>query len=88
MRVVPKAGKTAGWTAAQRVGCLGPKMAEKKADLMAGYLVMQKGAHWVLSLVDLMALTTDDQTNLGIHLAVMSASLKQKDAPRAARLAY
>eukprot|EP00579_Thalassiosira_antarctica_P032754 CAMPEP_0201997410 /NCGR_PEP_ID=MMETSP0905-20130828/4392_1 /ASSEMBLY_ACC=CAM_ASM_000554 /TAXON_ID=420261 /ORGANISM="Thalassiosira antarctica, Strain CCMP982" /LENGTH=71 /DNA_ID=CAMNT_0048553095 /DNA_START=247 /DNA_END=458 /DNA_ORIENTATION=+ len=37
---------------------------------------------------ELMVLTTDDQTNLGFHLAVMLASLKQKDAPMAARSAY
>ena len=33
-------------------------------------------------------MTTDTPTNLGIHLAAMSASLKQKDALRAARSAY
>jgi len=63
-------------------------MAEKKADLMAGYLVMQKGSHWVLSLVEMKALTTDDQINLAFHLVAMSASPKQKDAPMAAHLAY
>jgi len=38
--------------------------------------------------VDSTALTTDAPTNLGIHLAVMLASLKLKDDLRAARLAY
>ena len=38
--------------------------------------------------VDSTALTTDAPTNLGIHLAAMSASLKQKDALRAACSAY
>jgi len=35
-----------------------------------------------------MVLTTDVQINLGFHLVVMLASLKQKDAPMAARSAY
>jgi len=88
MKVVPKAGKTAGWRASERVDCLVRRMAIQMVDLMVDYLVMQKVAHWALCLAGMMALMTDVQTNWGIHLAVMSASLKQKDAPRAARSAY
>ena len=55
-------------------------MAEKSVGYLARYMAEKR--------VDSTALTTDAPTNLGIHLAAMSASLKQKDALRAACSAY
>jgi len=60
------------------------KMVGLMDEKMAGYLVHLMAQ----KRVDLMVLTTDVQINLGFHLVVMLASLKQKDAPMAARSAY
>mmetsp|Transcript_38721 Transcript_38721/g.63320 ORF Transcript_38721/g.63320 Transcript_38721/m.63320 type:complete len:88 (+) Transcript_38721:181-444(+) len=43
---------------------------------------------WVGCLADMKVVAKDAPIPMEIHLAVMSASLKQKDAPRAARSAY
>ena len=50
--------------------------------------VVQQVAWWVLSLAEMMVLKRDALANLGFHLAVMSASLKQKDGLTAAHLAH
>ena len=53
----------------------------------AGCLVMQKVARSKTNLAEEMAPTEDAQANLGLHLAVMSASLKLKDALESAHSA-
>ena len=53
---------------------------------------LQTVIRWALGLVglmvEMMASMTDALINLGLHLAVMLASLRLKDAPRAARSVY